>query len=80
CLESGADIGQIRAIVETMLDERREKRTVTIPAKSLALVMQLAGREMQRIAVCAEDGGGSAEETLKEENDVMMRLREALDA
>lgn len=44
CLESGADIGQIRAIVETMLDERREKRTVTIPAKSLALVMQLAGR------------------------------------
>ncbi|HCI5455872.1 TPA: DUF1380 family protein, partial [Enterobacter kobei] len=60
CLESGADIGQIRAIVETMLDERREKRTVTIPAKSLALVMQLAGREMQRIAVCAEDGGGSA--------------------
>ena len=32
CLESGVDIGQIHAIVETMLDERRAKRTVTVPA------------------------------------------------
>jgi hypothetical protein len=32
---------------------------------------------MQRIAVCAEDGGGSAEETLKE---ATSRLRAALDA
>lgn len=35
---------------------------------------------MQRIAVCAEDGGGSAEETLKEENDVMLSLCAALEA
>ena len=80
CLESGADIGQIRAIVETMLDERHEKRSVTIPAKSLAVVMQRAGRELQRIADCAEQGGGSAEDTLKEENKVMQSLCAALEA
>ncbi|ELV2798007.1 hypothetical protein QNS20_004285 [Enterobacter ludwigii] len=80
CLESGADIGQIRTIVETMLDERHEKRSVTIPAKSLAVVMQPAGREMQRIADCAEQGGGSAEDTLKEENKVMQSLCAALEA
>lgn len=53
---------------------------VTIPAAALAVVMQLAGKEMERIAVCAEDGGGSAADTLKEENDVMLSLRAALDA
>ena len=79
-LEYGGCVSLIHGIVEEMIEERRENRTVTIPAASLAMVMQLAGREMQRIAVCAEDGGGSAEETLKEENDVMMSLRAALDA
>lgn len=72
CLESGADIGQIRAIVETLLDERKEKRTVTIPAKSLELAIQLAGKEIERLAlnqeICA----------LKETNDVMQDLRRAL--
>jgi hypothetical protein len=63
-----------------MVEEKRKHRNVTIPAAALAVVMQLAGKEMERIAVCAEDGGGSAEETLKEENDVMLSLRAALDA
>ena len=79
-LDYGGCVSLIHGIVEEMIEEKREHRTVTIPATSLEMVMQLAGREMQRIAVCAEDGGGSAEETLKEENDVMMRLRAALDA
>jgi hypothetical protein len=42
-----------------MVEEKRKHRNVTIPA-ALAVVMQLAGKEMERIAVCAEDGGGSA--------------------
>lgn len=79
-LDCGGCVSLIHGIVEEMIEEKREHRTVTIPAASLAMVMQLAGREMQRIAVCAEDGGGSAEETLKEENDVMLSLRAALDA
>ncbi|HID4646560.1 hypothetical protein [Enterobacter hormaechei] len=79
-LDYGGCVSLIHGIVEEMIEEKREHRTVTIPAASLAMVMQLAGREMQRIAVCAEDGGGSAEETLKEENDVMMSLRAALEA
>lgn len=79
-LDYGGCVSLIHGIVEEMIEEKREHRTVTIPATSLEMVMQLAGREMQRIAVCAEDGGGSAEETLKEENDVMMRLRAALEA
>jgi len=80
CLESGADIGQIHAIVETMLDERRAKRTVTVPATSLEMVMKLAGSELKRIADCAEQGGGSAEDSLQEENKVMLSLCAALEA
>lgn len=73
-------VGPIRGIVDDLLDDKRALRTVTIPATSLEVVMQLAGREMQRIAVCAEDGGGNADDTLKEENNVMLSLRAALDA
>lgn len=81
CLESGADIGQIRTIVETMLDERRAKRTVTVPAASLEMVMKLAGSELKRIADCAEQqGGGSAEDSLQEEKKVMLSLCAALEA
>lgn len=74
CLESGADIGQIRAIVETLLDERHEKRTVTIPAKSLELAIQLAGKELERLALNQEI------DALKETNAVMQDLRRALNA
>lgn len=74
CLESGADIGQIRAIVETLLDERHEKRTVTIPAKSLELAIQLAVKEMERLALNQEI------DALKETNDVIQDLRRTLNA
>ncbi|WP_096196055.1 hypothetical protein, partial [Enterobacter hormaechei] len=67
-------------IVGVMVEEKRKHLNVTIPAAELAMVMQSAGKEMERNAVCAEDGGGSAEETLKEENDVMLSLRAALEA
>lgn len=71
-LECGGDVGQIRAIVETLLDERKEKRTVNIPAKSLELAIQLAGKEIERLALNQEIGA------LKETNDVMQDLRRAL--
>ncbi|PKA32787.1 hypothetical protein CWR41_00445 [Cedecea lapagei] len=74
CLASGADIGQIRSIVEVLLNERHEKRTVTVPAKSLATAMQLAGKEMERIA-CSE-----GIEALKEKKEVLQELRIALNA
>ena len=80
CLESGADIGQIHAIVEIMLDERRAKRTVTVPAASLEMVMKLAGSELKRIADGAEQGGGPAEDSLQEEKKVMLSLCAALEA
>ena len=74
CLESGADVGQIQAIVETMLKERREKGIVTIPAKSLALAIELADKEIERLALSEETGA------LKEAMDVMRGLRRLLNA
>lgn len=76
--ENGAEYPVIENIVTEMFEERRETRTVSIPASALETVMQLAGREMERIADCAEQGGGSAEETLKGENEVMRMLRQIL--
>jgi hypothetical protein len=46
-------------------------------SREIAGLSHAAWDGMQRIAVCAEDGGGSAEETLKE---ATSRLRAALDA
>ncbi|MFK3663586.1 hypothetical protein ACI2I2_24275 [Scandinavium sp. NPDC088450] len=43
--ESGADVPVIERVVEELIEERRESRTVTIPAASLQMVMQLAGRK-----------------------------------
>lgn len=76
--ENGAHFPILENIVEELLEERRETRTVTILATALEAVMQLAGREMERIADCAERGGGNAEETLKEENEIMRTLRQTL--
>ena len=80
CMKYGADVPVIHGIVEEMMEEKRENRRVTVPAASLAVVMLLAGKEMERIADCAERGGGSAADTLKDENDIMLTLRAALDA
>lgn len=71
-LECGGDFGPIRGIVDDFLDEKRALHTVTIPATSLEVVMQLAGKEMERLALNQEIGA------LKETNDVMQDLRSAL--
>lgn len=71
-LECGGDFGPIRGIVDDFLDEKRALRTVTIPATSLEVVMQLAGKEMEHLALNQEIGA------LKETNDVMQDLRRAL--
>lgn len=78
-LEYGANTALIQSIAEGVREEQRENRTVTVPAASLETVMQLAFREMERIALCAVDGGGDVEETLRDENAVMRTLREVLD-
>ena len=78
-LEYGANTSLIQSIAEGVREEQRENRTVTVPASSLETVIQLAVREMERIALCAVDGGGDVEETLRDENAVMRTLREALD-
>lgn len=58
--------------MDDFLDEKRALRTVTIPATSLEVVMQLAGMEMERLTLQGEIGA------LKETNDVMQDLRSAL--
>ena len=78
-LEYGANTALIQSIAEGVREEQQENRTVTVPAASLETVMQLAFREMERIALCAVDGGGDVEETLRDENAVMRTLREVLD-
>lgn len=78
-LEYGANTALIQSIAEGVREEQRENRTVTVPAASLETVMQLAFREMERIALCAVDGGGDVEETLRDENAVIRTLREVLD-
>ena len=71
-LECGGDFGPIRGIVDDFLDEKRALRTVTIPAMSPEVVMQLAGKEMERLTIQGEIGAR------KETNDVMQDLRRAL--
>ena len=78
-LEYGANTALIQSIAEGVREEQRENRMVTVPAASLETVIQLAVREMERIALCAVDGGGDVEETLRDENAVMRTLRQALD-
>lgn len=60
--------------MEDFLDEKRALRTVTIPATSLAVVMQLAGKEMERLTLQGEI------DALKETTDVMEGLRRTLSA
>lgn len=78
CLETGADVSLIHDVVRVMMDERRKKRSVTVPTASLEIIMQLAGKEMERIADGAELGGRSA--GLKEEHDAWLTVYTALDA
>ena len=79
-LECRADIGQIHSIVETLLDERREKRCVTIPAASLEIIMRLAGSELTRIEDNLPQGAGTTAPRLIQEKGIMNSLRIVLDA
>ena len=67
--------------IGTMLGSLREAEKspdVTVQADMLRAVMHLAGREMERIADCAREGGGSVEDTLREEYQIMAALHTAL--
>ncbi|MEY8712245.1 DUF1380 family protein [Mangrovibacter phragmitis] len=77
----GLEFGVSEDTVITLLSSLREAetgQTVTVPAQMLRAVMHLAGREMERIADCAREGGGDAEDSLREENHMMATLHGAL--
>ncbi|EOH4030953.1 hypothetical protein ACMDLT_004330 [Salmonella enterica] len=59
--DQGADVSMIRGITEELMDERRALRDVSVPASVLQKIMLLAGSEMQRLYVVAEEGGGNAD-------------------
>ena len=74
----GGDIGQIHQIVNEILDERRSKRTVEIPASSLEIIMELAEKEIKRFTDQVEHEGGNKTQILNNERGVMDSLRDAL--
>ncbi|MCT7202890.1 hypothetical protein [Salmonella enterica] len=59
--DQGTDVSMIRGITEELMDERRALRDVSVPASVLQKIMLLAGSEMQRLYVVAEEGGGNAD-------------------
>lgn len=77
----GLEFGVSEDTVITLLSSLREaekRPDVTVQADMLRAVMHLAGREMERIADCAREGGGSVEDTLREEYQIMAALHTAL--
>ncbi|EAW7911175.1 hypothetical protein K9D89_004069 [Salmonella enterica] len=78
--DQGADVSMIRGITEELMDERRALRDVSVPASVLQKIMLLAGSEMQRLYVVAEEGGGNADTFLAEEMGAMRQLQAAIDA
>lgn len=77
----GQEFGVSEDTVITLLSSLREAQKspdVTVQADMLRAVMHLAGREMERIADCAREGGGSVEDTLREEYQIMAALHTAL--
>ncbi|ELW8596598.1 DUF1380 family protein [Salmonella enterica] len=78
--EYGAEVKVIHDIVDELTEERRAARSVTVPAVTLEKVMMLAGSEMERLYVVAEDGGGNVETFIREEQEAMRAIRAALDA
>ncbi len=77
-LECGGDIGQIHQIVNEILDERRSKRTVEIPASSLEIIMELAEKEIKRLTDQVEQEGGNKTQILNNERGVIDSLRDVL--
>ncbi|EDR5905595.1 DUF1380 domain-containing protein [Salmonella enterica subsp. enterica serovar Oranienburg] len=78
--DQGIDVSMIRGITEELMDERRALRDVSVPASVLQKIMLLAGSEMQRLYVVAEEGGGNADTFLAEEMGAMRQLQAAIDA
>ncbi|EKK3319334.1 DUF1380 family protein [Salmonella enterica] len=78
--EYGAEVKVIHDIVDELTEERRAARSVTVPAVTLEKVMMLAGSEMKRLYVVAEDGGGNVETFIREEQEAMRAIRAVLDA
>ncbi|EBL6567205.1 DUF1380 family protein [Salmonella enterica] len=78
--DQGTDVSMIRGITEELMDERRALRDVSVPASVLQKIMLLAGSEMQRLYVVAEEGGGNADTFLAEEMGAMRQLQTAIDA
>ncbi|EAA7541310.1 DUF1380 domain-containing protein [Salmonella enterica subsp. enterica serovar Give] len=78
--DQGTDVSMIRGITEELMDERRALRDVSVPASVLQKIMLLAGSEMQRLYVVAEEGGGNADTFLAEEMGAMRQLQAAIDA
>ncbi|EIM7763517.1 DUF1380 family protein [Salmonella enterica] len=72
--DQGTDVSMIRGITEELMDERRALRDVSVPASVLQKIMLLAGSEMQRLYVVAEEGGGNADTFLAEEMGAMRQL------
>ncbi|EKL4973831.1 DUF1380 family protein [Salmonella enterica] len=78
--DQGTDVSMIRGITEELMDERRALRDVSVPASVLQKIMLLAGSEMQRLYVVAEEGGGNADTFLAEEMGAMRQLQAEIDA
>lgn len=78
--DQGTDVSMIRGITEELMDECRALRDVSVPASVLQKIMLLAGSEMQRLYVVAEEGGGNADTFLAEEMGAMRQLQAAIDA
>ncbi|MEQ9883273.1 hypothetical protein ABRP83_13965 [Pectobacterium brasiliense] len=72
-------IDTIMTFLEERWQEKQKNRSVAIPVKHLEIVMTLAGQEMKRLAVFAEDGGGDAAAFLAEENGALKSIREAIE-
>lgn len=77
---TGVGMNTAQEILCRLREEDGKERSVTVPENALRMIMQLAGAEMERISVCAEEGGGDAALTLAEENEACAQLRAALDA
>ncbi|MFJ5375198.1 hypothetical protein ACIPTP_21985 [Pectobacterium versatile] len=72
-------IDTIMTVLEERWQEKQKNRCVAIPVKHLEIVMTLAGQEMKRLAVCAEDGGGDVAAFLAGENTALKSIREAIE-
>ncbi|MBN3263001.1 DUF1380 family protein [Pectobacterium brasiliense] len=65
--------------LEERWQEKQRNRSVAIPVKHLEIVMTLAKQEIERLAVCTENGGGDVAAFLADENTALKSIREAIE-